>query len=52
MVYSAGRQDHTVHTDRMVDHLVELVERKAEQIEAEEAAQKSARAEAAQQAAE
>jgi (E)-4-hydroxy-3-methylbut-2-enyl-diphosphate synthase len=44
MVYAAGRQDHTVDGDRMVDHLVELVERRAAQIQAEEAAAKRAQA--------
>jgi (E)-4-hydroxy-3-methylbut-2-enyl-diphosphate synthase len=34
MVYAAGRQDHTVDGRDMVEHLVELVERKAEQIKA------------------
>ena len=37
MVYAAGKQDHTVGGGDMVEHLVELVERKAEQIKAEEA---------------
>ena len=44
MVYAAGRQDHTVDGGRMVDHLVELVESKAAQIQAEEAAAKQAQA--------
>jgi len=35
MVYMAGRQDHKVDTDTMVDHLVELVEARAAEIEAE-----------------
>jgi (E)-4-hydroxy-3-methylbut-2-enyl-diphosphate synthase len=29
MVYAAGRQDHTVESSRMVDHIVELVEARA-----------------------
>jgi (E)-4-hydroxy-3-methylbut-2-enyl-diphosphate synthase len=29
MVYSAGRQDHTVDKDAMIDHVVELVETRA-----------------------
>ncbi|GAA0601621.1 flavodoxin-dependent (E)-4-hydroxy-3-methylbut-2-enyl-diphosphate synthase [Craurococcus roseus] len=52
MVYAAGRQDHTVDGDRMVDHLVALVERRAAQIQAEEEAAKRAAAEAQAQAAE
>jgi (E)-4-hydroxy-3-methylbut-2-enyl-diphosphate synthase len=47
MVYAAGRTDHTIDEARMVDHLVELVERKAAAIEAEEAARKAAEAAAA-----
>ncbi|WP_284163230.1 flavodoxin-dependent (E)-4-hydroxy-3-methylbut-2-enyl-diphosphate synthase [Frigidibacter sp. SD6-1] len=34
MVYLAGRQHHTMGNDRMVDHIVELVEKKAAEIEA------------------
>jgi (E)-4-hydroxy-3-methylbut-2-enyl-diphosphate synthase len=37
MVYLAGKQDHTLTNDRMIDHIVELVEAKAAQIRAEEA---------------
>lgn len=36
MVYMAGKQDHTMSNDRMIDHIVELVEAKAAQIAAEE----------------
>ena len=36
MVYLAGKQDHTQSNDRMVDHIVELVEAKAAEIEAAE----------------
>ena len=36
MVYLAGKQDHTLSNDRMVDHIVELVEAKAAEIEAAE----------------
>ncbi|RAI59154.1 flavodoxin-dependent (E)-4-hydroxy-3-methylbut-2-enyl-diphosphate synthase [Roseicella frigidaeris] len=50
MVYAAGKTDHQIDGDRMVDHLVELVERKAAAIEAEEATRKAAEA-AAQPAA-
>ena len=35
MVYLAGRQDHKMDNDRMVDHIVELVEALAAEIEAE-----------------
>jgi (E)-4-hydroxy-3-methylbut-2-enyl-diphosphate synthase len=35
MVYLAGKQDHKMDNARMVDHIVELVEVKAAQIEAE-----------------
>ena len=34
MVYANGKTDHTVSDEAMVEHLVELVEKKAEQIEA------------------
>ncbi len=37
MVYLAGKTSHTMGNDRMVDHIVELVERKAAEIEAAEA---------------
>jgi (E)-4-hydroxy-3-methylbut-2-enyl-diphosphate synthase len=37
MVYLAGKPDHKMDNDRMVDHIVELVEAKAAQIEAEKA---------------
>ena len=35
MVYAAGRTDHTVEGTSMIDHIVELVERKVEAIKAE-----------------
>ena len=35
MVYSAGKADHKMDNDRMVEHIVELVEARAAQIEAE-----------------
>jgi (E)-4-hydroxy-3-methylbut-2-enyl-diphosphate synthase len=38
MVYIAGRQSHKLSNDRMIDHIVELVERKAAEIEAARAA--------------
>ena len=37
MVYAAGKTDHTIEAGRMIDHVVELVERKAAQLEAEKA---------------
>src|SRR3954471_23987159 len=49
MVYAAGKTDHTIDEAAMVEHLVELVEKKAALIQASEAA---AKAEAAKQAAE
>ncbi len=47
MVYVAGKQDHKLGNDRMVDHIVGLVEKRAAEIDAE-----TARADAAAQAAE
>ncbi len=38
MVYVAGKPDHKMDNDAMVDHIVELVERKAAQIEADKSA--------------
>jgi len=35
MVYSAGKADHKMDNDRMVEHIVELVEARAAEIEAE-----------------
>ena len=37
MVYLAGKQDHKIDNARMVDHIVELVEAKAAEIEAAQA---------------
>jgi len=37
MVYLSGVTDHQIADDKMVDHIVELVEKKAEEIEAERA---------------
>ena len=43
MVYLAGAQSHTMDNDRMIDHLVEQVEKRAAAIEAEaQAAEKAA----------
>ena len=47
MVYAAGRQDHTMPAERMVEHIVELVQAKAESLQAEIDAQKDAAKEAA-----
>src|ERR1700681_857627 len=38
MVYLAGKQDHKMDNDRMVDHIVELVEARARELDAAEAA--------------
>jgi len=37
MVYMAGKQDHKVDNDRMVEHIIELVEAKAAELEAQRA---------------
>ena len=42
MVYVSGVADHKIENDGMVDHLVELVEKKAEEIEAARAAEEAA----------
>src|SRR5271156_3812431 len=42
MVYAAGKTDHTIEGDGMIDHIVELVEAKAAALQAAEAAQKMA----------
>ena len=34
MVYVAGKPDHKIDNARLVDHIVELVEKKAAEIEA------------------
>jgi (E)-4-hydroxy-3-methylbut-2-enyl-diphosphate synthase len=34
MVYLAGKQDHKLDNARMIDHIVELVEKRAAEIEA------------------
>ncbi|MBD3678153.1 MAG: flavodoxin-dependent (E)-4-hydroxy-3-methylbut-2-enyl-diphosphate synthase [Rhodobacteraceae bacterium] len=39
MVYLAGKQSHKMSNEQMVDHIVELVEKRAAEIEAENAAQ-------------
>ena len=39
MVYIAGKQDHTLSNERMIDHIVELVEERAARIEAAKAAE-------------
>ncbi len=35
MIYWAGKQDHRINNDDMVDHIVDLVEKRAEEIDAE-----------------
>ncbi|MEO0819079.1 MAG: flavodoxin-dependent (E)-4-hydroxy-3-methylbut-2-enyl-diphosphate synthase [Pseudomonadota bacterium] len=42
MVYLAGKQDHKMDNDRMIDHIVELVERRAAEIDAANAAEEAA----------
>jgi (E)-4-hydroxy-3-methylbut-2-enyl-diphosphate synthase len=42
MVYLAGKQSHKLSNDQMVDHIVEQVEKKAAEIEAMQAAEKTA----------
>jgi len=37
MVYMAGKQDHKVDNERMVEHIIELVEAKAAELEAQRA---------------
>ena len=38
MIYRAGKADHKMDNDRMVEHIVELVEARAAEIEAEKTA--------------
>jgi (E)-4-hydroxy-3-methylbut-2-enyl-diphosphate synthase len=42
MIYSAGKQDHTIDGASMVDHIVALVEAKAASLKAEAEAEKIA----------
>ncbi|MGR3271146.1 flavodoxin-dependent (E)-4-hydroxy-3-methylbut-2-enyl-diphosphate synthase [Thalassococcus profundi] len=42
MVYLAGKQSHKLSNDEMIDHIVEQVEKKAAELEAEEAATQAA----------
>ncbi len=42
MIYMAGKQDHRQDNEGMVDHIVELVEKRAAEIEAEKAAEADA----------
>ena len=42
MVYLAGKQDHKMSNDQMIDHIVRLVEERAEKLEAEAAAETGA----------
>ena len=42
MVYAAGKTDHTIDGKSMVEHIIELVEKKAAALEAEKAAAKLA----------
>jgi len=45
MVYLAGKQDHRISNDAMIEHIVEEVERKAAEIEAAQAASEAEAAE-------
>jgi (E)-4-hydroxy-3-methylbut-2-enyl-diphosphate synthase len=36
MVYWAGKQDHRIENTKMIDHIVELVEQKALELNSEE----------------
>jgi len=45
MVYMAGKQSHRMSNDQMIDHIVELVEKRAAEIEAQEAREAAAAAE-------
>ena len=45
MVYLAGKQDHKLSNDAMIDHIVELVETRAAEIEAAGAAEVATAAE-------
>ncbi|MGC1305386.1 MAG: flavodoxin-dependent (E)-4-hydroxy-3-methylbut-2-enyl-diphosphate synthase [Caulobacteraceae bacterium] len=42
MVYLAGKIDHKIDNEQMVDHIAELVEKKAAEIEAKKAAEEAA----------
>ncbi len=42
MVYAAGKTDHTVGAEAMIEHIIELVEKKAASLEAEKLAAKLA----------
>ncbi len=41
MVYLAGKQSHKLGNDQMIEHIVELVEKKAAEIDAAEAAEQA-----------
>ncbi len=47
MVYAAGKQDHTTPSERMIEHVIEQVETRVAAIQAQEAADKAAKAAAA-----
>jgi len=44
MVYSAGKTDHTIRTEEMVDHIVGLVEARAAALRAAKTAEQPVRA--------
>jgi len=41
MVYAAGKTDHTIESDGMIDHIVGLVEAKAAELQKAEAVKKA-----------
>ncbi|MGR3572485.1 flavodoxin-dependent (E)-4-hydroxy-3-methylbut-2-enyl-diphosphate synthase [Brevirhabdus sp.] len=47
MVYMAGKQSHKLSNDQMIEHIAELVEQRAEELERQAAAETAAEAEAA-----
>jgi len=44
MIYAAGKTDHTIDGADMVNHIVDLVEKKAEQLEHQKTLEKQAAA--------
>ncbi len=51
MVYSAGKQDHTTEGETMIEHVIEQVETRVAAIQAQEAAERAAKAALALEAA-
>jgi (E)-4-hydroxy-3-methylbut-2-enyl-diphosphate synthase len=48
MVYAAGKTDHTIEGETMIDHVVALVEARAAKLQAEQQATKNAAPQAAE----